>query len=733
MRYSHIVIFYLVILSIHSENSFVFKNITDIKRKLDETALDLDDVLEILSRLLGNVFPECKEDINTIQPKSVKVSFSKLPFVIDDIGKSQNDLGDEIECRNAFYDTIYAIAELNVDNIINESEEDLTKFLNLTKFALGACLTQNCKEPLKEFIKIFLNLHNDTKEVLYEDPYAYVEENNYKIIIIWIALVYVLFKIVAGVCKLGCFPKGYNEEAFVRINKIKKKDNDDIDDEDKNDQLLLDESDEEYDYSTVLLKLRILRFFDCFNDIMLLSKKRNRYFNDSGLEIINFVRAIVLYFIIFYNTFTSLIELPSKDILNKSFFTSKIIFIYRLSIHSLSCWIFLEAACTTFKLMKFIKNQMKEYKIEDQSSCEYYAHLLLIYLKFICLFIPKIIMFLFFYLFFYKDIIKFKYFFDAKTTFSFVHDKVIMNHKENNTIFFNPFLYTFTTNITNTDFNECYDFTLVYFNILFSTIIFMIILYIMFLFKSKIVEIFFIFANIGLFFGLMFIVDNDNISITENKKYTYYHFKGQEYTTKIAYLSIGVYHLGFIIGLLCFNYDNIKDEETNINKDDKKDYLINDNENDILIREKEKRDSGVNEDDVFQNRNSSKISGNTRKSRNSASSQNFDIYCPLSFFNCLLKVLKNMSSKIKGFIILFCIILMILLSLAYKIIGREGDDSLDELNLKFNKMTKYYYLFERHIFLILFFVINLIMITSKKEGPNLGSFFLQKNGAADRT
>ena len=72
------------------------------------------------------------------------------------------------------------------------------------------------------------------------------------------------------------------------------------------------------------------------------------------LEVINLLKVINLYFIIFFNTFTSLFELPSKDILNRSFFSSKMIFIYRLSTHSIVCWIFLEAAYTTFKLMKFI-------------------------------------------------------------------------------------------------------------------------------------------------------------------------------------------------------------------------------------------------------------------------------------------------------------------------------------------------------------------------------------------
>ena len=40
------------------------------------------------------------------------------------------------------------------------------------------------------------------------------------------------------------------------------------------------------------LYLRIVRFLDLLNDIMLLTTTRNRYYNDNGLEVINFLRVI---------------------------------------------------------------------------------------------------------------------------------------------------------------------------------------------------------------------------------------------------------------------------------------------------------------------------------------------------------------------------------------------------------------------------------------------------------
>ena len=94
---------------------------------------------------------------------------------------------------------------------------------------------------------------------------------------------------------------------------------------------------------------------------MFLSTRRNRYYNDDGLEIIILLRTIVLFFFIFNTTFNSLLNFPSRDILNKAFFSSNSLFFYRFSTNSGICWIFLEAAFSTYKLMKFIEKKMKEY------------------------------------------------------------------------------------------------------------------------------------------------------------------------------------------------------------------------------------------------------------------------------------------------------------------------------------------------------------------------------------
>lgn len=110
------------------------------------------------------------------------------------------------------------------------------------------------------------------------------------------------------------------------------------------------------------------------------------------------MKAIILYLIIFSNTFNSLMVLPSKDILNLNFFRSYSINFYLLSNVSLNYWIFLEAAYTSYKLLIFIKAQMYLYYKNKKKN--FYLNLIVIYGKFIFLFIPKVATFIFCYFFF---------------------------------------------------------------------------------------------------------------------------------------------------------------------------------------------------------------------------------------------------------------------------------------------------------------------------------------------
>ena len=153
---------------------------------------------------------------------------------------------------------------------------------------------------------------------------------------------------MAGIFRLIKEPKGYENLGNRLLQEKEKKLG--INNEEKNEKSKqLKKVYKEYpnNYNPALdrssefnLWIRIWKFFDIFNDYSFLSTRRNKYFNDNGMEIINFLRVIALYFFIFSTTFTSLLAFPSKDILNKSFFSSSQLFFYKYSSNSGECWIF---------------------------------------------------------------------------------------------------------------------------------------------------------------------------------------------------------------------------------------------------------------------------------------------------------------------------------------------------------------------------------------------------------
>ena len=144
-------------------------------------------------------------------------------------------------------------------------------------------------------------------------------------------------------------------ENMNKMNKLNNKENTNSDIEEKstfisknkydetlNEEMNVREYNPLYDFSEKLpKKVRILRFFDIINDFQYLSLKRNRYFNDSGLDILNFFRAMTIFALIFSNTFSALIKLPSEEIINKNFFKHWMNIFYRLSNNALTTWIFL--------------------------------------------------------------------------------------------------------------------------------------------------------------------------------------------------------------------------------------------------------------------------------------------------------------------------------------------------------------------------------------------------------
>ena len=742
--------------SLSSIESFMMDRMNHILQSETPIRIEYE---KILNDLFDSFYYNCSLDLKELNPPNNKRnSDAKLPFLLDYIGKSLNDLADEIECQQSFNNLVYyVIVIFHMKNTVNDDDESLLSFLQIKQFSVAGCVTQQCLEPLSHLLGVFTSFKNknytsinkkiDDKEAnnnfsfigAKEDTYEKIEysskDYNYVEITIWIILACIGIKVLAGVVRLIYIPKGYEIHTSMIQHKQGKEKSEEKSEENPSlfppeekqlKKVPTEKKKDEFNFSSKYpLSFKIIHFFDLVEDMILLSTIDNNYYHDNGLGSIHFVRCCVLFFYVFFNTFNSLLLFPSKDILNKEFFSSNLMFIYRISTYSLISWVVLEAVLTSYKLMQFIKSEINKDKKKNRNKnllCE----LLIVYAKYIFLFIPKIFMFIFSFFLFYYKVELFRDMFDAKITFEYIKDYIITDGIKC-TKKFSCILSIFNTEVTTS--KICYDFIFLYVNFLICTFIFMFVLLILLKLKNKIVEIAIIIINLIIFVGFIFLITDDNhdiaINYFEENIYNYYYFKGNLYLTEKVYLLLGVYHFGFILGLIYFNYQNIKEnkDKSNRNKNEGNNHHYNNDNNPL---------KSINENSSRTETFSSDVSKKNNIINNIIIS---DAYYPFSFFNDLLKWISKIKYRIRFLILFFCALLIIILSNSYRFHGllkkskrkeekQKGKqhvflDNYDRdyvLDIYFDTFMYVYFLFEKHIFLVLFFIINIILITLSDKG-----------------
>jgi hypothetical protein len=210
----------------------------------------------------------------------------------------------------------------------------------------------------------------------------------------------------------------------------------------------------------------------------------------------------------------------------------------------------------------------------------------------------------------------------------------------------------------------------------------MLILYLSFLIRNKIFDIFVLFVNLFFFFFSVWIIKDTNIENQDNNSYySYYHFIGQKYSTKIIYSFIGFYHIGFILGFLLFYMDNEFNNKGYLNITLNKENKENLNEDEI------------NNLDVFN------ISKNEIK-------ENKLSYYPMPFFKKFILWLYNIKSRIRVLIIIISFLSILLLSFVYNIIVHYHGEDYTNIPLSY---LKFYFYYEKHLFIIFFFIIILLL------------------------
>ena len=725
------------------------------EQQTDESKIDY---IDLAYRIFQSLERQCFPDINqTINERMKFEKDKKFPWITDSMGKGINDIGDEIECLNSMKNTTFFMVnfyELNL-SLILDNDQKLMDFLEISNFTLGFCIFYSCKDAFQRYLQILAEFVNylasknpnkgnlvslivdnkiDTDEVQGTDTDNY-QPNVYnsfdldtylaKRVIFWIMIGLAIVKAVGGLLRIIFIPKGYDKYVAEKINQSGQDNN--IDDEEnsnltskhKLNEPLNEESNTKdynplFDFSEKLpIGIRILRVFDLINDFHYLSSKRNRYYNDNGLEIITFIRAIVIFFLIFSNTFSALITLPSEEIINSSFFKSWLNIIYRLSNNSLVCWAFLEGAYTTYKLLCFIQAEMFIYYAKgDKRKQKLYKKLPIIYAKFLVLLIPKIVTFILVYMIFYYRIEDYRDFANAKATF---HHIITYIFKQKikcdglDTIFTNNF------SVYIGDYDACYEFTYFYINMVLCILVFMVVTYLFFIIRNKIFEWFIIFGSLILLFLPNFFVKDHRID--KEERLLHYHIKGQTYSTKIFESFVGFYHLGFIIGYILFNFDNLKQRINRLIYEYRKIHIKKlgskkeDDKSGGSIDEPSSANADTNLSYSLRSGSQGGVSNNEQSDANTIDYYKLPYY-PLQFSNTILKPINNLKFSTKIIIILSGVALLIIIDFIILIYLMTSED----FGIVLENWVKTIFKIEKNVFILVLFFMIVIMITLPKKG-----------------
>ena len=722
--------------------------------------IESQDYFGVILRVIEGLERQCFPQIRKIfdQEKSYPEANKSYPWLGDAIGKNLNDMGDELECVKSIPNTTFImvnIYRINLTRTIQTIDHKFLNYLEIDNFTIGFCIMKECKLTVRRYTRLLskylLKNLTEKNEISYiendkfdnssiDNVHEFKKNGSYKskVALLIIFLIFTILKVIGAILRLIFLQKGYDKYMVEKINKEKMKLNTQESEQDVEEKInlsqkpnniepLIKEEDYTkdtkeynplYDFSDKLpWYLKLLKFFDLWDDLYIISSKRNKYFNDTGLDVINFNRAVVICSLVFFFSFSTLISLPSEEIMNKTFFGSGLNIFFRLSKNSYVCWAFLEGAHTTYKLLCFISSEMfRYYAKEGKNNVKFYVKLLIIYVKFLILLIPKILEFFGVYFIYYFSVRDYSFLTDAKATF--IH---IVNHLFTKNITCNTFpslFHEFSISLNILDYT-CYKFVHFYFNMLISILISMVLIFLFFLIKQPILEFIIMIGNFVYMFAIIANVQDPKNIDDKNNKFLLYHMNGQEYTSKILWSLNSVYNLGLFTGIILFNFNGTKNIIQRLIYENYLKYFSKINEiskidldNDSESTDKEK---GIELESSYSG--SVSTDGNILKkmpmNMSEVRSDEYKLpYYPLLKINTLIKWLYERSLVTKMLSILVCVLILIGIDLVLFLLFKS-EKSYDVV---LTSTHTFFFRYEKLFFIIFYFILNIIMITLPKKG-----------------
>ena len=670
-----------------------------------------------------------------------------LDIYIKGSGKSLNDFGNEYICdykvrRNVSYLTLHFF--LGTDNYTSDKEE----FFGQDYFYIGLCLPRKCMNATQYLIQN-LKVLNICHEVGLSNFKLYTNEevinlsdrlSNFYSVFILIYILLIGLKFLVGIWRVIFLNKGYegylqseleekeiqrintmmSTSSFNTINEVKNI-SDNAQDEKTPERANRTRSSEKIaiDYSSSYnsdinesiisedenlynpfedkvknfpLLMKILKWLDLFDNIKVLSTNSNKYYNSKNIKSLYIIRFFLMLMFIIHQMMYTQIYLPTKNFYNVEFYSHNAFILVKFCINASIFWITLDAVFFGYKLMSYLK---KEIKLSRNFEISY-----LTFLKFLLLILPKFFLFLFAFILlhlysnrltfelckinnvfsnylYYNDTIQqmsyslrnnnnpsdfFKHFIPFRLNYiDFIENITIVRNdkpKPNEDFITDVSRYEIPSPfLTNTD-----SFVNICFNEFYLIILILIITYISYKIKNQIFDYAVLIINAILYILPAITSLNPYKGNIEDKHYTLIYVLGQNYSEKYTHYFINFFYFGFLLGVMKFYLEHNR-------------Y-------------------------------------NMKKKKNIFT----QIYLPFQFCQKLITFVKGINICIKRTILLCCLFFLLLISSSFNL--AEGnkfsyDKDMDFVNLK--GIVKFLFFYEKNLSGIFFFLFLLIYICIPKH------------------
>ena len=670
-----------------------------------------------------------------------------LDIYIKGSGKSLNDFGNEYICdykvrRNVSYLTLHFF--LGTNNYTSDKEE----FFGQDYFYIGLCLPRKCMNATQYLIQN-LKVLNICHEVGLSNFKLYTNEevinlsdrlSNFYSVFILIYILLIGLKFLVGIWRVIFLNKGYegylqseleekeiqrintmmSTSSFNTINEVKNI-SDNTQDEKTPERANRTRSSEKIaiDYSSSYnsdinesiisedenlynpfedkvknfpLLMKILKWLDLFDNIKVLSTNSNKYYNSKNIKSLYIIRFFLMLMFIIHQMMYTQIYLPTKNFYNVEFYSHNAFILVKFCINASIFWITLDAVFFGYKLMSYLK---KEIKLSRNFEISY-----LTFLKFLLLILPKFFLFLFAFILlhlysnrltfelckinnvfsnylYYNDTIQqmsyslrnnnnpsdfFKHFIPFRLNYiDFIENITIVRNdkpKPNEDFITDVSRYEIPSPfLTNTDL-----FVNICFNEFYLIIIILIITYISYKIKNQIFDYAVLIINAILYILPAITSLNPYKGNIEDKHYTLIYVLGQNYSEKYTHYFINFFYFGFLLGVMKFYLEHNR-------------Y-------------------------------------NMKKKKNIFT----QIYLPFQFCQKLITFVKGINICIKRTILLCCLFFLLLISSSFNL--AEGnkfsyDKDMDFVNLK--GIVKFLFFYEKNLSGIFFFLFLLIYICIPKH------------------